>query len=108
MNIEKLVPFAFALALLVASTGQLSKIINAVRHAEFQLIQNSKASTWPKAPMLHPFKNPFRDTKAPRGLSSQPPLTSSRIAEIRHIRGRLYWYLQRLSNSSEFLIRLMN
>ena len=59
MNIEKLAPFAFALALLAASTGQLPKMINAVRRAEFQLIQDSKASKWPKAPMLAPFKRPF-------------------------------------------------
>ena len=56
MNIEKLAPFAFALALLAASTGQLPKVINAVRRAEFQLIQETKASKWPKAPMLAPFK----------------------------------------------------
>lgn len=55
MSIEKLAPFALALALLAASTGQLPKVINAVRRAEFQLIQDSKASNWPKAPMLKPF-----------------------------------------------------
>ena len=59
MNIEKLVPFAVALALLAGSTGQLPKAINAVRRAEFQLIQDSKSSNWPKAPMLAPFKRPF-------------------------------------------------
>ena len=51
MNIDKLAPFALALAL-AAGTGQLPKVINAVRRAEFQLIQDSKASNWPKAPML--------------------------------------------------------
>ncbi len=59
MNIEKLAPFALAFALLAASTGQLPKFINAVRRAELQLIQSSKASNWPKAPMLAPFKRPF-------------------------------------------------
>lgn len=59
MNIEKLVPFAIALAVLASSTGQLPKVINAVRRAQVQLIQESKASKWPKAPMLAPFKRPF-------------------------------------------------
>ena len=59
MNIEKLAPFALMVALLAASTGQLPKFINAVRRAEVQLIQDSKASKWPKAPMLAPFKRLF-------------------------------------------------
>ena len=59
MNIEKLIPFAVILTLLAGSTGQLPKAINAVRRAEFQLIQDTKASSWPKAPMLAPFKRPF-------------------------------------------------
>lgn len=56
MNIDKLAPFALMLALVAGSTSQLPKVINAVRRAEFQLIQDSKASKWPKAPMLKPFK----------------------------------------------------
>lgn len=59
MNIEKLAAFAIALAVLASSTGQLPKVINAVRRAQIQLIQESKASKWPKAPMLAPFKRPF-------------------------------------------------
>jgi hypothetical protein len=59
MNIEKLAPFALALALLASSAGQLPKVINTVRRAEFLLIQDSKASTWMKAPMLNPFKRPL-------------------------------------------------
>ena len=59
MNIEKLAPFAIALAVLASSTGQLPKVINAVRRAQVQLIQESKASKWPKAPMLATFKRPF-------------------------------------------------
>jgi hypothetical protein len=59
MSIEKLAPFAIALAVLASSTGQLPKVINAVRRAQVQLIQESKASKWPKAPMLAPFKRPF-------------------------------------------------
>jgi hypothetical protein len=56
MSIAKLAPFAVALALLTSSPRQFVKVINAVRRAEFQLIQNSKASQWPKAPMLESFK----------------------------------------------------
>ena len=56
MSIEKLAPFAIVLAVLVSSTGQLPKVINAVRRAQIQLIQDSKASKWPKAPLLQPFK----------------------------------------------------
>jgi hypothetical protein len=54
-----LTKFALVIAVALASSGQLPKVINAVRRAEFQLIQDSKASTWPKAPMLEPFKRPF-------------------------------------------------
>jgi hypothetical protein len=59
MNIEKIAPFALALALAAASTGQLPKLINTIRRAQMQLVQETKASTWPKAPMLKPFKRPF-------------------------------------------------
>jgi hypothetical protein len=56
MNIEKIAPFALALALVAASTGHLPKLIDTIRRAQMQLIQETKASTWPKAPMLKPFK----------------------------------------------------
>jgi hypothetical protein len=59
MSIEKLAPYALALALFASIGGHLPQVINAVRHAQLQLIQNTKASTWPKAPMLPPFKRPF-------------------------------------------------
>ena len=59
MSIEKLVPFAIALAVLASSPGELPKVINAIRRAQVQLILESKASKWPKAPMLAPFKRPF-------------------------------------------------
>ena len=59
MNIEKLAPFALAVALFASATGHLPQFINAVRRAQIQLIQDSKASKWPKAPMLAPFKRPF-------------------------------------------------
>jgi hypothetical protein len=53
MNIEKLAPFALAVAIMAASIGHLPQFVNVVRRADFQLIQESKASKWPKAPMLH-------------------------------------------------------
>ncbi len=60
MNIEKLTPFAIAIALYAASSqATLLTAINFIRHAEVQLIQDTKASKWPKAPMLKPFKRPF-------------------------------------------------
>jgi hypothetical protein len=60
MNIEKFVPFAVILATLAcAKLGNFEKVVNTVRQAEFQLIQDTKASKWPKAPMLAPFKRPF-------------------------------------------------
>ncbi|MBS1963101.1 MAG: hypothetical protein JST04_12875 [Bdellovibrionales bacterium] len=57
MNPGKLVPVAIALALYAAaSTGSLLGAINLVRRAQFQLIQETKASKWPKAPILNPSK----------------------------------------------------
>lgn len=46
MGIEKLVPLALVLAVAAAYTGQLPKIINAVRRAQLILIQEYKASKW--------------------------------------------------------------
>ena len=46
MNIEKLIPLALALSLLAASTGHLKEATLAVRKAQAQLIQDSKASKW--------------------------------------------------------------
>ena len=57
MQITSLIKIAGAMALAAAASfGQLPKVINAVRRAEFQLIQETKASKWPKAPMLAPSK----------------------------------------------------
>lgn len=47
-----LIALSVALAFTVVSTGNLPKIINQVRKAQFQLIMESKASTWPKAMRL--------------------------------------------------------
>ena len=51
MNLEKLISICATLAILAASTGQLPKAVIAVRKAQFQLIQDSKASKW-GMPML--------------------------------------------------------
>jgi hypothetical protein len=56
MNIEKIAPFTIALALAAASDGQLPKLLNTIRRAQGQLVHKTKASTWPKAPILKPFK----------------------------------------------------
>ncbi|NJL25086.1 MAG: hypothetical protein HC902_07870 [Calothrix sp. SM1_5_4] len=53
MNIEKLIPFALAVVLAAASTGQLPKFIRAVQIAQFQLLKESQASKWPKALLLN-------------------------------------------------------
>lgn len=46
MGIEKLISIAVALAFLAASTGQLPRIVHAVRGAQIQLIKDSQASKW--------------------------------------------------------------
>jgi hypothetical protein len=56
---EGLSKIAVAVAIALASVGHLPKLINAIRRAEFQLIQGTKASTWPTAPMLKSFKRPL-------------------------------------------------
>ena len=52
MGFEKMIPIAAAFAILAVPTGQLPKIINLVHKVQIQLIQDSKASKWPKAMML--------------------------------------------------------
>ena len=51
MNLEKIVSIAATLTLIAASTGQLPKMIYAVRKAQVHLIQETKASNW-GMPML--------------------------------------------------------
>ena len=60
MSIEKLVPFALAFVLAASMHKSLPDITNSIRRAEFSLIQNSKASSWPKAPMLKALKKTAR------------------------------------------------
>ena len=56
MGLDKLIHAVAVVTVLAASTGQLPKIINYFHKAQLQLIQDSKASKWPKA-MLLPIKN---------------------------------------------------
>ncbi len=53
MGIQKLIPIAVTFAFLAASTGQLPRVIKAVRIAQLELIRDSQASKW-GMPMLPP------------------------------------------------------
>lgn len=55
MGIEKLISLAAALAIAAASTGQLPRIVHAVRVAQLQLIKESQASKW-GIPLLMPLR----------------------------------------------------
>ncbi|MCC7406285.1 MAG: hypothetical protein IT288_17965 [Bdellovibrionales bacterium] len=46
---NSLIKIAVVLAFATVASGNLPKIINQVRRAQFQLIMESKASNWPKA-----------------------------------------------------------
>jgi len=46
---RSVIQIAVILAFAAVASGNLPKIINQVRKAQFQLIQESKASKWPKA-----------------------------------------------------------
>jgi recombinational DNA repair ATPase RecF len=52
MGISKLVHLSVLLATIAASTGQLPKIVNKIRLAHLQLIQDSKASKWGSVMLL--------------------------------------------------------
>jgi hypothetical protein len=49
---SSLIKIAVILAFAAVSSGNLPKILNQVRKAQFQLIMDSKASKWPKAMTL--------------------------------------------------------
>lgn len=49
MGLSKLISLSVTLAFLAAGTGNLPWILKQVRKAQFELIQESKASKWPKA-----------------------------------------------------------
>ena len=53
MGLDKLIQAVAVIAVIAASTGQLPRIINYIHTSQIQLIQDSKASKWPKAMLLH-------------------------------------------------------
>lgn len=52
MGIGKLISISVILAALSVSTGQLPKVLKAVRVAQLQQIKESQASKWGKAMLL--------------------------------------------------------
>ena len=56
MNLEKLASIAATVTLIAASAGHLPKMILAVRKAQVQLIQNTKASNWGLPMLLKKYK----------------------------------------------------
>jgi hypothetical protein len=52
MGLRALIQAMMGIALLAAATGQLPKIVHAVRMAQLELIQDSKASRWGRAMLL--------------------------------------------------------
>jgi hypothetical protein len=54
MGLDKMISTIAILACLAVATGQLPRIINSVHRAQVQLIQDSKASKWPKAMLVSP------------------------------------------------------
>ena len=52
MGLNKIIEAAAILAILAVGTGQLPRIIKAVRIAQIHLIKESQASNWPKALLL--------------------------------------------------------
>jgi hypothetical protein len=49
MGLSKLISLASILAFIAIGTGNLPFILKYARKAQFELIQESKASKWPKA-----------------------------------------------------------
>lgn len=49
---DSLIKISVSLAIAAVFTGNLPKILKAVRRAQIELIQESKASKWPKALVL--------------------------------------------------------
>ena len=52
MGLEKLFPLAVLLSVLAAGTGQLPRILVAVRVAQLKLIKASQSSSWGPAILL--------------------------------------------------------
>ncbi|MBX3018530.1 MAG: hypothetical protein KF767_11615 [Bdellovibrionaceae bacterium] len=62
MRLEKLIQIALTAALIGAATGQLPRMVLAVRIAQLKLLEESRASKWPKAPLL-PVRKQVNDRK---------------------------------------------
>lgn len=56
MGLSKLISLSVTLAFLAVGTGNLPWVLKQVRKAQFELIQESKASKWPKVVVLSSFK----------------------------------------------------
>ena len=52
MGLDKIISAVSILAMIALASGQFPKIINIVHRAQVQLVQDSKASKWPKAKLL--------------------------------------------------------
>lgn len=52
---NKLIQAAVAVALIIATTGQLPRFIKAMQTAQYKLLKESKASNWGR-PMLLPIE----------------------------------------------------
>jgi hypothetical protein len=52
MDIQKLISIASTLAVITVFTGQLPRVLKAVRIAQLELIRDSQASKWGKPMML--------------------------------------------------------
>jgi len=63
MYLDRLTTAVVGIVLLAASAGQLPKLIYAVRKAQIQLIQETKASKWGQVPLL-----PESSARTGRGL----------------------------------------
>lgn len=57
MGLSKLISLSVALAFLTVGTGNLPWVLIQVRKAQFELIQDSKASKWPKMMRLRNRQN---------------------------------------------------
>jgi hypothetical protein len=53
MNFDKLTAAIVGIVMLAAGTGQLPRLTLAVRKAQIQLIQETKALTWGQLPLLN-------------------------------------------------------
>jgi hypothetical protein len=53
---DSLIKISVSLAMAAVFTGNLPKVLKVVKRAQIELIQESKASKWPKVIILNPRK----------------------------------------------------